>query len=230
MRIYTDDYISKYIRVLQPPYEGTLNDIEEEALDNNVPIVPHETARFLSVILSMQKPENILEIGTAVGFSASLMSRYLKEGGHITTIDRYDIMLKDAKKNIARMGIEDRVTLLEGDANDILPTLTEPYDVIFMDAGKGQYMNFLPHCLRLLKVGGILIADDILQGGYIAQSRYTVERRQRTIHKRLRNFLWEITHNPILETCLLPVGDGIALCYKKADYDPSEKGEYDYEY
>lgn len=230
MRIYTDDYISKYIRVLQPPYEGTLNDIEEEALDNNVPIVPHETARFLSVILSMQKPENILEIGTAVGFSASLMSQYLKKGGHITTIDRYDIMLKDAKKNIARMGIEDRITILEGDANDILPTLTGPYDVIFMDAGKGQYMHFLPHCLRMLKAGGILIADDILQGGYIAQSRYTVERRQRTIHKRLRNFLWEITHNPILETCLLPVGDGIALCYKKVEYDPSEKGEYDYEY
>ncbi len=230
MKIHVDDYISKYIRVLQPPYEGVLSDIQEEAIDNDVPIVPHEVARFLSVILTMQKPKNILEIGTAVGFSASLMSKYLEDGGHITTIDRYDIMLADAKKNITRMGIEDKVTILEGDANDILPTLTGPFDVIFMDAGKGQYMNFLPHCLRLMPVGGILIADDILQGGYIAKSRFSVERRQRTIHKRLRNFLWEITHNPILETCLLPVGDGVALCYKKEEYDPSKKGEYDYEY
>ena len=230
MKIHVEDYISKYIRVLQPPYEGVLFEIQEEAIDNDVPIVPHEVARFLSVILTMKKPKRILEIGTAVGFSASLMSKYLDDGGHITTIDRYDIMLADAKKNIARMGIEDKVTILEGDANDILPTLEGPYDVIFMDAGKGQYMNFLPHCLRLMPVGGILIADDILQGGYIAKSRYAVERRQRTIHKRLRNFLWEITHNPILETCLLPVGDGIALCYKKEEYDPSKKGEYDYEY
>ncbi len=230
MKIHVEDYISKYIRVLQPPYEGVLSEIQEEAIDNDVPIVPHEVARFLSVILTMKIPKNILEIGTAVGFSASLMSKYLDDGGHITTIDRYDIMLADAKKNIARMGIEDKVTILEGDANDILPTLEGPYDVIFMDAGKGQYMNFLPHCLRLMPVGGILIADDILQGGYIAKSRYAVERRQRTIHKRLRNFLWEITHNPILETCLLPVGDGIALCYKKEEYDPSKKGEYDYEY
>lgn len=230
MKIHVEDYISKYIRVLQPPYEGVLSEIQEEAIDNDVPIVPHEVARFLSVILTMKKPKRILEIGTAVGFSASLMSKYLDDGGHITTIDRYDIMLADAKKNIARMGIEDKVTILEGDANDILPTLEGPYDVIFMDAGKGQYMNFLPHCLRLMPVGGILIADDILQGGYIAKSRYVVERRQRTIHKRLRNFLWEITHNPILETCLLPVGDGIALCYKKEEYDPSREGEYDYEY
>ena len=230
MKIHVEDYISKYIRVLQPPYEGVLSEIQEAAIDNDVPIVPHEVARFLSVILTMKKPKRILEIGTAVGFSASLMSKYLDDGGHITTIDRYDIMLADAKKNIARMGIEDKVTILEGDANDILPTLEGPYDVIFMDAGKGQYMNFLPHCLRLMPVGGILIADDILQGGYIAKSRYAVERRQRTIHKRLRNFLWEITHNPILETCLLPVGDGIALCYKKEEYDPSREGEYDYEY
>ena len=230
MKIHVEDYVSKYIRVLQPPYEGVLSEIQEEAIDNDVPIVPHEVARFLSVILTMKKPKRILEIGTAVGFSASLMSKYLDDGGHITTIDRYDIMLADAKKNIARMGIEDKVTILEGDANDILPTLEGPYDVIFMDAGKGQYMNFLPHCLRLMPVGGILIADDILQGGYIAKSRYAVERRQRTIHKRLRNFLWEITHNPILETCLLPVGDGIALCYKKEEYDPSREGEYDYDY
>ncbi len=229
MKIHVEDYISKYIRVLQPPYEGVLNDIQEEAIDADVPIVPHEVARFLTVMLTIKKPKKILEIGTAVGFSASLMSQYLEDGGHITTIDRFDLMLNEAKTNIKRMGIEDKVTILEGDANDILPTLDEKYDVIFMDAGKGQYMNFLPHCLKLLEVGGILIADDILQSGYIAKSRYAIERRQRTIHKRLRNFLWEITHNPILETCLLPVGDGVALCCKTAEYDPSVKGEYDYD-
>lgn len=230
MKIYVEDYISKYIRVLQPPYEGVLGEIQEEAIEADVPIVPHEVARFITVMLTIKKPKKILEIGTAVGFSASLMSKYLDEGGHITTIDRFDLMLDEAHKNIKRMGIEDKVTILKGDANDILPTLDEKFDVIFMDAGKGQYLNFLPHCLRLLNVGGILIADDILQSGYIAKSRFAIERRQRTIHKRLRNFLWEITHNPILETCLLPVGDGIALCYKKAEYDPSAKGEYDYDY
>ena len=151
------------------------------------------------------------------------MCRYLPEEGTVTTIDRYEVMLKDARVNIKRMGLEDKIKILEGDAADILPTLEGPYDVIFMDAAKGQYQAFLPHCLRLLPVGGLLIVDDVLQGGTIAQTRFSVPRRQRTIHKRLRNFLWEITHHDALETSIIPIGDGVALCYKKKEIIPGNR-------
>ena len=214
MNYVTDDYINSYLRTLQPHYDGVLGEIEKESRDAQVPVIPHETARLLSVLLTMKKPKNILEVGTAVAFSSGLMSRYLQDGGTITTIDRYELMLKDARKNIARMGLEDTIKILEGDAADILPTLTGPYDVIFLDAAKGQYSAFLPHCLRLLPVGGLLIVDDVLQGGDIAKTRFSVPRRQRTIHKRLRNFLWDISHNDALESSIVPIGDGLAVCVK----------------
>lgn len=214
MKYFTDDYISKYIRLIQPKYDGVLGDIQEEALSMEIPIIPHETARFLSTLLTIKRPKEVLEIGTAVAFSAGLMCRYLQPDGHVTTIDRYELMLKDARKNIARMGLENTIKILEGDAADILPTLTGPYDVIFLDAAKGQYSAFLPHCLRLLPVGGLLIVDDVLQGGDIAKTRFSVPRRQRTIHKRLRNFLWDISHNDALESSIVPIGDGLAVCVK----------------
>lgn len=214
MNYVTDDYINSYLRTIQPHYDGVLGEIEKESRDAQVPVIPHETARLLSVLLTMKKPKNILEVGTAVAFSSGLMSRYLQDGGTITTIDRYELMLKDARKNIARMGLEDTIKILEGDAADVLPTLTGPYDVIFLDAAKGQYSAFLPHCLRLLPVGGLLIVDDVLQGGDIAKTRFSVPRRQRTIHKRLRNFLWDISHNDALESSIVPIGDGLAVCVK----------------
>ena len=214
MNYVTDDYINSYLRTIQPHYDGVLGEIEKESRDAQVPVIPHETARLLSVLLTMKKPKNILEVGTAVAFSSGLMSRYLQDGGTITTIDRYELMLKDARKNIARMGLEDTIKILEGDAADILPTLTGPYDVIFLDAAKGQYSAFLPHCLRLLPVGGLLIVDDVLQGGDIAKTRFSVPRRQRTIHKRLRNFLWDISHNDALESSIVTIGDGLAVCVK----------------
>ena len=214
MNYVTDDYINSYLRTIQPHYDGVLGEIEKESRDAQVPVIPHETARLLSVLLTMKKPKNILEVGTAVAFSSGLMSRYLQDSGTITTIDRYELMLKDARKNIARMGLEDTIKILEGDAADILPTLTGPYDVIFLDAAKGQYSAFLPHCLRLLPVGGLLIVDDVLQGGDIAKTRFSVPRRQRTIHKRLRNFLWDISHNDTLESSIVPIGDGLAVCVK----------------
>ena len=223
MNYVTDDTMNTFLRTIQPMYDGVLGEIQREANEGNVPIIPLETARLISVLLSLKKPQHILEIGTAVGFSAGLMSRYLQPGGTVTTIDRFEVMLKDARPNIKRMGLEDTIKILEGDAADILPTLEGPYDVIFLDAAKGQYNSFLPHCLRLLPVGGLLIVDDVLQGGTIAQTRFSVPRRQRTIHKRLRTFLWEITHNDALETSIIPIGDGMALCYKTKETEGEMK-------
>lgn len=214
MNYVTDEEINLYLRTAQPMYDGILGEIQKQSIENQVPIIPHETARLLSVLLSLKKPKKILEIGTAVGFSAGLMSRYLQEGGKITTIDRFEVMLKDARENIKKMQLQDTIEIIQADAADVLPTLKEEYDVIFLDAAKGQYGSFLPHCLRLLPIGGLLIVDDVLQGGSIAKTRFSVPRRQRTIHKRMRNFLWDISHHPSLESCILPVGDGVALCYK----------------
>lgn len=210
----TNDTINAYLRAVQPMYDGVLGEIQREALEAEVPIVPPETARLLGVLMSMHRPKHILEIGTAVGFSAGLMCRYLPEDGTVTTIDRFEVMLKDARVNIKRMGLENKITILEGDAADILPTLDRKFDMVFLDAAKGQYGSFLPHCLRLLPVGGLLVVDDVLQGGTIAENRFSVPRRQRTIHKRMRNFLWDITHHGALETAIIPIGDGMALCYK----------------
>ncbi|MCJ7856921.1 O-methyltransferase [Lachnospiraceae bacterium NSJ-143] len=225
MKYFTDDYISKYIRLIQPKYDGVLGEIQEEALAAEVPVIPHETARFLSTLLTIKRPKEVLEIGTAVAFSAGLMCRYLAEGGHVTTIDRYELMLAEARKNIKKLDLEDKIRIIEDDAANVLPKLEGPYDFIFLDAAKGQYIQFLPHLLRLMPVGGIMVADDVLQGGNIAKSRFTLPRRQRTIHKRMRNFLWDISHLDCLESSIIPIGDGIVLCTKIKDYIPVE-GEF----
>ena len=214
MNYVTDDTMNAYLRSVQPMYDGVLGEIQKEAIAAEVPIVPPEVARLLSVLLTMQKPKNILEIGTAVAFSAGLMCRYLPEEGTVTTIDRYEVMLKDARVNIKRMGLEDKIKILEGDAADILPTLEGPYDVIFMDAAKGQYINFMPEIMRLLKTGGTLVSDNVLQDGDIIESHYAVTRRNRTIYKRMREYLYELTHRDDLVTAVLPVGDGITVSTK----------------
>lgn len=211
MNYVTDDTMNAYLRSVQPMYDGVLGEIQKEAIAAEVPIVPPEVARLLSVLLTMQKPKNILEIGTAVAFSAGLMCRYLPEEGTVTTIDRYEVMLKDARVNIKRMGLEDKIKILEGDAADILPTLEGPYDVIFMDAAKGQYIHFLEDVMRLLAPEGLLVSDNVLQDGDIIESRFAVTRRNRTIHKRMREYLYCLTHHPRLTTSVLTVGDGVAV-------------------
>ena len=215
MNYVTDDTMNAYLRSVQPMYDGVLGEIQKEAIAAEVPIVPPEVARLLSVLLTMQKPKNILEIGTAVAFSAGLMCRYLPEEGTVTTIDRYEVMLKDARVNIKRMGLEDKIKILEGDAADILPTLEGPYDVIFMDAAKGQYIHWPPDILRLLSANGVLFSDNVLQDGDIIESRFAVERRNRTIHARMREYLYTLTHMPELQTSVVPIGDGVALSVKR---------------
>ncbi len=225
MKYFTDDYISKYIRLIQPKYDGILGDIQEEALNAEIPIIPHETARFLSTLLTVKRPKEILEIGTAVAFSAGLMCRYIQPEGHVTTIDRYELMLAEAEKNVKRLGLEDKITIIRGDAAEVLKKLEGPYDFVFLDAAKGQYIQFLPDILRLMPIGGVFVADDVLQGGNIAKSRFTLPRRQRTIHKRMRNFLWDISHLDCLESSIIPIGDGIVFCTKIKEYIP-EEGEF----
>lgn len=211
----TQEKVIDFLREIQPMCSGQLGEIQKKAIDENVPIIPPEVANLLAVILQIKKPSSILEIGTAIAFSSSFMSQYIKEDGTITTIERFDVMKKQAIENIKKLGLENKINMIEGDAAKILPTLKGPYDIIFMDAAKAQYNTFLPECIRLLPVGGILIADDVLQNGFIAQSRFEVPRRQRTIHKRMRNFLWNISHSSALQSSIIPIGDGVAICYKK---------------
>lgn len=221
----TQDDVNTFLREVQPLCNGLLGDIQKEAIKNNVPIIPPEVVHLLGVILQIKKPINILEIGTAIAFSSIFMSKYIDPNGSITTIERFDVMKEQAIKNIEKFGLEKIINIINGDAAEILPTLKGPYDVIFLDAAKAQYNIFLPECIRLLPIGGILIADDVLQNGYIAQSRFNVPRRQRTIHKRMRNFLWNISHNEQLQSSIIPIGDGVAICYKIAEEKGANKND-----
>ena len=190
-------------------------DVEREALDSYVPIIRKEMQSFLKVLLQIKKPMRILEVGTAVGFSALLMSEYVSEDCKITTIEKYEKRIPIARENFKRAGKEEQITLREGDALEILKSLDETYDFIFMDAAKGQYLHFLPEVLRLLKSGGLLVSDNILQEGDLIESRFAVERRNRTIYKRMREYLYELKHNDELVTSLLPLGDGVAISTKR---------------
>ena len=156
-----------------------------------------------------------MEVGTAIGFSALLMSEYGPRDCHITTIEKYEVRIPIARENFKKAGKEKEITLIEGDATQILKELTGPYDMIFMDAAKGQYIHFLPDILRLLPTGGILVSDNVLQDGDVLQSRYAVTRRDRTIHSRMREYLYELKHHEGLQTDILPIGDGVAVSVKK---------------
>ena len=164
---------------------------------------------------SQKHPKNILEVGAAVGYSSILMSENIDENAKITTIENYDKRIIKARENIKRAGKENVITLLEGDAGQILKTLSGSYDLIFMDAAKAQYIVILPEILRLLSSGGILITDNVLQEGDLVQSRFAVCRRDRTIHSRMREYLYEVTHNDELVTSVIPLGDGITFSVKK---------------
>lgn len=189
--------------------------IEEEARRDMVPIIRKEMASFLKVILAMQKPLNILEIGTAVGYSAVLMGENTSENTKITTIENYEVRIPIARNNFARAGMENKITLIEGDALEVLKTLTGPYDFIFMDAAKAQYITILPDVIRLLDKDGILITDNVLQEGDIIESRYAVTRRNRTIYERMREYLYAVTHSDELVTSIAPIGDGITISIRK---------------
>ena len=210
-----DERLNAFIDSLDTGNTPFLNEIEKEAKETNVPIIRTQVQSLLKLLLAMRKPATILEVGCAIGFSALLMSEYGPEDCHITTIEKYEKRIPVARENFRRAGKGERITLLEGDAAEILQKLTGAYDMIFMDAAKGQYIHFLPDVLRLLAPGGILLSDNVLQDGNILESRFAVTRRNRTIHSRMRAYLYELKHHPQLETVILPVGDGVTLSVKR---------------
>ena len=208
-----DERMVTYINSLDMGNTPLLNEIEREAKADLVPVIRREMQSFLKVLLAIHRPLRVLEVGTAVGFSALLFCEYGPENMQVTTIEKYEKRIPIARENFRRAGRENQITLLEGDAAEIL----KPYDLIFMDAAKGQYIHFLDDVLRLMKPGSILISDNVLQGGDIIESHYAVERRNRTIYKRMREYLYELKHNDKLLTSVIPLGDGVTVSVRKED-------------
>lgn len=209
-----EERITSFINSMNADETGIVGEIEREAIQDEVPIIRKETKEWIKTMLLLQKPMRVLEVGTAVGFSAIYMSQYLPEGAHITTIEKWEPRIAKAKENFKRTNKENSITLLEGDAADILKELDGSYDFIFMDAAKGQYIHFLPDVIRLLAVNGVLISDNVLQDGEVLDSKYVVERRNRTIHARMREYLHTLKNHEELETSILPLGDGVSLSVK----------------
>ena len=210
-----DERLVTFINSFDSGNTEMLDCIEKEAIETYVPIIRKEMQSFLKMLLAIRKPVRILEVGTAIGFSAILMAEYNPTDCHITTIENYEKRIPIARENFKRAGKEEQITLLEGDAAEVLKTIDEPFDFIFMDAAKGQYIHFMPEVLRLLKKDGILVSDNVLQDGDIIESRYVVTRRNRTIHKRMRDYLYQLTHHEDLVTSILPIGDGITVSVRK---------------
>lgn len=210
----TNSRIQTYILSLESDIPDILRNIEKEAINNYVPIIKKPTQSYIRFLLHSYKPKKILEVGTAVAFSSIFMSEYMSDDAHITTIERNLKRIKKAKENIQLAKKENKITLLEGDASDILKSLNEKFDFIFIDAAKGQYINFLPDIMRLLNINGILMSDNVLQDGDIIESRFAVTRRNRTIYTRMREYLYMLTHTEQLDTIILPIGDGITISTK----------------
>ena len=215
-----NERIVTFINSLDTKNGELLETIESEARAADVPIIRREMQSFLKVLLMLKKPARVLEVGTAVGFSALLMSEYVPEECRITTIENYEKRIPIARENFHRAGKEEQITLIEGDAAEVLKTLDGSYDFIFMDAAKGQYIHYLPDILRLLSPGGCLVSDNVMQDGDVIESRFAVERRNRTIHARMREYLYELKHNDALTTSIIPLGDGVAVRIKY----PSDEG------
>lgn len=210
-----DERTTVYLNSLYPEIDERLLEVEKNALETFVPIIRKETQNLIQTLITEHKPKRILEVGTAVGFSGSLMLLAAGSDATLTTIENYEPRFALAEGTFEKMGLSKRVTFLKGDANEILPTLEGEFDFIFMDAAKGQYINFWPQVQRLCRNGGMIVTDNVLQDGDIIESRFAVTRRNRTIHKRMREYLYELTHDSNYATSILPLGDGVAISIKK---------------
>lgn len=214
-----DIRIQAYIESLGRGNGEFLDKLEEECIKNSIPIIRPSMQSLLKVLIGAKLPGSILEVGTATGFSAILMASSSENDCRITTIEKYEKRIPVARDNIERSGFKNRIDLIEGDAAFVLKDLVaggDKYDMIFMDAAKGQYLNFFEDTMDLLARGGMLVSDNVLQEGDIIQSRFAVTRRNRTIHSRMREYLYVLTHDDRLETTVLPVGDGVTVSVRKA--------------
>lgn len=212
-----EDRLTIFIDSLNWQLPEYLKEVETQALAEEVPIIRRSMQSLLQFLMRDRKPERLLEIGTAVGFSGMLLCEYAGKDAVLDTIEKVPQRIKMAKMNFARYQKQEQITLLEGDATQVLEELVakqKTYDFIFMDAAKGQYLHFLPSILALLKEDGMLVTDNVLQEGDIIQSRYAITKRDRTIHKRMREYLYTLTHSEHLNTVILPVGDGVTLTTK----------------
>lgn len=218
-----DERMRTYINSLDMGNTPFLEKLEQEAISDRVPIIRKEMQSFLKVLLAILRPVRILEVGTAIGFSSLLMCEYGPENLELVTIENYEKRIPLAKENFKKAGRGSQITLMEGDAGEILAGLSGSFDLIFMDAAKGQYIHWLPDVLRLMHPGSVLVSDNVLQEGEIIESHYIVERRNRTIYKRMREYLYELKHHPLLETSILPLGDGVTVSVKKEEIDHHEK-------
>lgn len=210
--------VLNFMRTEQKKFAEPINKLEVDANKRRVPIIPHETGVFLDFLLSVIQPSEILEIGMAIGFSASLMA-YGHQNRHVDTIERYDLMIAEASRNFEELGITNQVNIMTGDAADILPSLNKVYDFIFMDSAKAKYYDFFPYCMKKLKIGGVLMIDDVFQAGTVFDDQETIPKRVRKIHKKLNMLLDEITAHPSLTVSTLPLGDGVLLIRKNDDTD-----------
>ena len=209
-----DERVRTFINSFNRGNTPWLDELERKAIETEVPIIRKDTQALLKYLMAQNNPKNILEVGCAVGFSALIMAEYSSPDTKITTIEKYEKRIPIAKEIFAKFDKGGKIRLIEGDAMDVLKELDGGYDFIFMDAAKGQYINFLPDCVRLLDKGGLLVSDNVLSDGDVFESRFAVTRRNRTIHTRMRDYLYEITHSEDLESVILTVGDGVSLSVK----------------
>jgi predicted O-methyltransferase YrrM len=209
-----NERIVSYIHSLEKTNTPLLEEMERFAKETNVPIIRKEMEGFLRTMVEIKQPKRILELGCAIGYSAILMSEYMPKDCKITTIENYDKRIPIATEYINRSVRKADINLIFGDALEEVPKLEKGFDFVFMDAAKAQYINFLPPVLEVMNKGGILIADNVLQEGDLVESKFTVTRRNRTIHKRIREFLYEVKNNEQLTTSVIPIGDGITLSVK----------------
>lgn len=211
-----NERIVSYIHSLERSNGELLDAMEAYARENRVPIIRKEVESFLKVMLTIHKPEKVLELGTAIGYSAIFMSECMERKGKIVTLENYEKRIVIARENIKKAGLQDCITLLEGDALESMKKMEDAsFDFIFMDAAKAQYIYYLPEAIRLLKTGGILISDNVLQEGDLIESRFAVTRRDRTIHARMREYMYEVKNREDIVTTILPMGDGLTMSVKK---------------
>lgn len=208
--------VDSFLRSTIERETGFLKELEDYAEKNHVPILQPESAAFLKVLVRTHKPERILEAGTAIGYSAAIMAQVMPTGGIIDTIEIDEETAELARKNIKAMNLDKSIRVLLGDALDVMQCLSTPYDLIFLDAAKGQYKEYFNKALRLLKPGGLLVSDNVLYKGLVTQNE-ALPHKHRTIAVNLREYLNTLCHDSRFETAIIPIGDGMAVSYRKGD-------------